>query len=430
MATIFEQATSRLTMVAHQLDMSPEIVTRLSAPSLSVSVSIPVRMDDGSLRIFEGHRVQYDMTRGPAKGGIRFHPDVSLDEVTSLAFWMTVKCAVVDLPFGGGKGGIAVDPRQLSRLEIERLSRGYIRAIAGFIGPENDVPAPDVNTNETIMGWMADEYAQIVRRKVPGVITGKPVALGGLPGRETATGRGALHVFGEWLSRQSIDPGELSIAVQGFGNAGYHFARIAKENGFRVVGLSDSGGGIYSADGLDPVKVMHHKQTRRELKAMLYCDSTVCEEAEHDKLTPQEVLEQDVDVLVLAALENQITAENAQKVRARMIVEIANGPVTPEADRILAEKGITVLPDVLCNAGGVTASYFEWAQNRAGIYGDEARLAQRLGKVMERQANRVFDLAESKRIDLRTAAYVLGVGRIADAMHATGTVEFFADGKV
>ncbi len=428
MKKTFDAAISRLGPVLDLIDVSPEVVARLSSPSLSVTVNIPVRMDDGSLRIFEGHRVQYDMTRGPAKGGIRFHPDVSLDEVTSLAFWMTVKCAVVDLPFGGGKGGIAVDPRGLSRLEIERLSRGYIRAIADLIGPENDVPAPDVNTNETIMGWMADEYAQIVRRKVPGVITGKPVALGGLPGREAATGRGALHVFGEWLSRQAIDPGSLRIAVQGFGNAGYHFARIAVENGFRVVGLSDSRGGIYSSDGLDPVKVMHHKQTRRELKAMLYCDSSVCEEAEHEKLSPEQVLEQDVDVLVLAALENQITAENAERVRARMVVEIANGPVTPEADRILADKGVTVLPDVLCNAGGVTASYFEWAQNRAGIYGDEARLAERLGKVMEGQARRVFDLAEDKQIDLRTAAYVLGVGRIADAMHATGTAEFFANG--
>jgi glutamate dehydrogenase (NADP+) len=429
MKETFDSAKSRLDAIGDLIDISPEVVARLSAPSLSVTVSIPVRMDDGSLRIYKGHRVQYDTTRGPAKGGIRFHADVSLDEVTSLAFWMTVKYAVVDLPFGGRKGGIKVDPKQLSRLEIERLGRGYVRAIADFIGPEIDMPAPDVNTNETVMGWMADEYAQIVRHKVPGVITGKPVALGGLPGREAATGRGALHVFGEWLARQSLGPGGLSVAVQGFGNAGYHFARLAAENGFRVVGLSDSGGGIYSVDGLDPVKVMHHKQTRRELKAMLYCDSTVCEEAEHRKLSPQEVLEQDVDVLVLAALENQITAENAHKVRARMIVEIANGPVTPEADRILAGKGVTVLPDVLCNAGGVTASYFEWAQNRAGIYGDADRLAERLGKVMEGQARTVFNLADSKQTDQRTAAYVLGVGRIADAMHATGTVEFFAHGK-
>lgn len=406
--------------------ISQETILRLSLPKSISVVSIPLRMDDGTLRLFTGYRVQHDATRGPAKGGIRFHPNVSLDEVKSLAFWMTVKCAVAGLPFGGAKGGVIVDPRKLSRLELERLSRGYIRAVADVIGADRDVPAPDVNTNATIMGWMADEYAQIERRHAPGVITGKPVELGGSLGREEATGRGALQVLLNWVSQKGLKPGNMRVVVQGFGNAGYHFARLAAEAGFTIVGLSDSRGGIRSESGLDPVQIMHHKRSRRELKAMLYCDASVCEEAEHEVLTASEVLMQQADILVLAALENQITGDNAGQVGADMVLEIANGPVTPQADAILAARGIDVLPDVLCNAGGVVVSYFEWLQNRTGLYWNEGKVNAVLEAMLLEQAEKVFDLAQVGKMSLRRAAYVQGVRRIDAAMRAKGTAEFFS----
>jgi len=426
MTSTYDSAISRLQETAGEDHISQETILRLSSPKSISVVSIPLRMDDGTLRLFTGYRVQHDATRGPAKGGIRFHPKVSLDEVKSLAFWMTVKCAVADLPFGGAKGGVIVDPRKLSRLELERLSRGYIRAVADVIGADRDVPAPDVNTNATIMGWMADEYAQIERRHAPGVITGKPVELGGSLGREEATGRGALQVLLNWVSQKGLKPGNMRVVVQGFGNAGYHFARLAAEAGFTIVGLSDSRGGIRSESGLDPVQIMHHKRSRRELKAMLYCDASVCEEAEHEVLTASEVLMQQADILVLAALENQITGDNAGQVRADMVLEIANGPVTPQADAILAARGIDVLPDVLCNAGGVVVSYFEWLQNRTGLYWNEGKVNAGLESMLLEQAEKVFDLAQAEKMSLRRAAYVQGVRRIDAAMRAKGTAEFFS----
>ena len=310
------ETPSFLDEVFDQLHVSDDVRTRLAQPRLALTVNIPVRMDDGTLQVFKGYRVQYDDTRGPTKGGIRFHPRVTLEEVTALGFWMTIKCAVAGLPFGGAKGGVAVDPKPLSRLELERLSRGYLRAIADIIGPERDIPAPDVYTNATIMGWMADEYYQIRRQQTPGVITGKPVHLGGSLGRTSATGRGALYVLQQWAQRRRLEPGDTRIAVQGFGNAGFHFARLAHEAGFRIVALADSGGAIYAEDGLDPALIMRHKLNRRELKAMLYCDASVCEEAEHEEISNAQLLELDVEVLALAALEDQITADNAGRVRA------------------------------------------------------------------------------------------------------------------
>lgn len=427
-ATIFEDAQSRLTDVFAHIDIEDDIRKRLTHPKLALSVSIPVRMDNGSLHFFKGYRVQFDDTRGPTKGGIRFHPDVNLDEVTSLSFWMTIKCAVVGLPFGGAKGGVVVDAKALSRMELERLSRGYIRAIADIIGPKRDIPAPDMYTNATIMGWMADEYAQIAREQVPGVITGKPVHLNGSLGREAATGRGALYVLQQWARRHKLEPGRTTLAVQGFGNAGYQFARLAREAGFQVVAVSDSRGGIYAADGLEPDLIMHHKRTRRELKAILYCDASVCEEAEHDVITNAELLELDVDVLALAALENQVTQKNVDRIQARQILEIANGPVSVQADAILGERGIPVLPDVLVNAGGVTVSYFEWVQNRAGFYWQESEINDQLKTIMDRESRVIFDLAEDKRISLRTAAYLHGVGRIVGAISERGTHRYFIQG--
>lgn len=425
MTTQFSDAQTRLTEVFEHLDLPADARTRLAQPKLALAVNIPVRMDDGSLQVFKGYRVQFDDTRGPTKGGVRFHPGVTLDEVTSLSFWMTIKCAVAGLPFGGAKGGVVVDPKTLSRLELERLSRGYVRSIADVIGSRRDIPAPDVYTNATIMGWMADEYYAITRNHEPGVITGKPVELGGSLGREAATGRGALHVLQRWAQSKGIEPGRTRIAVQGFGNAGYHFARLARDAGYRIVALSDSMGGIYSDGGLDPDLIMRHKRSRRELKAMLYCDATVCEESEHETISNADLLELEVDVLALAALENQVTAKNAERVKAGCVLEIANGPVDSKADAILGNRGVPVLPDVLVNAGGVTVSYFEWVQNRAGLYWEEPEVNDRLRKRMDAEADEVFALAERDEISLRTAAYVHGVGRIVGAISEQGTQEYF-----
>ena len=425
MNDLFDDVRNRLTEVFRHVELSDDIRQRLAHPKLALTVSIPVRMDDGRLEVFKGYRVQFDDTRGPTKGGVRFHPAVSLDEVTTLSFWMTIKCAVVGLPFGGAKGGVIVDPKSLSRLELERLSRGYVRAIADIIGPKRDIPAPDVYTNATIMGWMAEEYYQIRREQVPGVITGKPVHLGGSQGRQAATGQGALYVLQQWARRKGLTPESTRIAVQGFGNAGYEFARLAHRAGYRIVALSDSRGGIVSDAGLKPEEIMHHKRSRRELKAMLYCDASVCEEAAYETFSNDELLELDVDVLALAALENQITADNAERIRASQILEIANGPVDAAADTILQRRGIPVLPDVLVNAGGVTVSYFEWVQNRAGFYWDEDEVNTRLKTIMDREANTVFDLAGEKALSLRTAAYLQGVQRIAGAIGERGTREFF-----
>ncbi len=425
MKALFEDAQTRLNDVLKHIELSDDILERLQYPKLALTVSIPLRMDNGSLRVFTGYRVQFDDTRGPTKGGIRYHPTVNMDEVTSLSFWMTIKCAVVSLPFGGAKGGIAVNPKELSLLELERLSRGYIRAIADIIGPKRDIPAPDVYTNSTIMGWMANEYAQIMREQIPAVITGKPVHLNGSLGRESATGQGALYVFQQWAELNDLEPGKTRIAVQGFGNAGYHFSRLAHQAGYQIVALSDSKGGIYSDDGLQPELVMEHKQTRRELRAMLYCDSSVCEEASYKTISNEELLQLDVDVLVLAALENQITEDNAAQIRAKYILEIANGPINSVADNILHERDIAVFPDVLVNAGGVTVSYFEWVQNRSGFYWDEGEINQRLKAIMDREAKTIFDLAKQKQISLRTAAYLHGVERISGAMSEHGTHEYF-----
>lgn len=425
MKNLFDDAKSRLQKVLPLIKLPEDIVERLAQPKLNLTVNIPVRMDDGSLRVFTGYRVQFDDTRGPTKGGIRFHPDVCIDEVTSLAFWMTIKCAVVGIPFGGAKGGVAVDAKLLSKLEIERLSRGYIRAIADIIGPKRDIPAPDMYTNATIMGWMSDEYNQIMREQLPGAITGKPIYLGGSKGREAATGRGALYVLEQWLAHNKKDAKKMKVAVQGFGNAGYHFARLAKEAGFKIVSLSDSKGAICSTEGLNPEKIMFHRKEHKELKDMLYCDVSICDEAENTVISNEELLELDVDILVLAAMENQITLDNAHKIKAPLILEIANGPVNSAADDILQKKNIVILPDVLSNAGGVSASYFEWVQNQAGYYWEEDEVNEKLKKLMQKQASIIFTLAEQKNITLRSAAYLDGLEKISGAIQNRGTKEYF-----
>jgi len=422
---VLDDARGRLESIYEKLDASDDARKRLTFPERVNEVAIPVRMDNGSLEVFQGWRVQYDTTRGPAKGGIRFHPDVNADEVTALSFWMAIKCAVVDLPYGGGKGGVCVDPKQLSRMELERLSRGYIRAIYDIIGPDIDIPAPDVNTNATIMGWMADEYSNIARGQFPGVITGKPLGLGGSQGRVAATGEGALEVLRIWAEKQDKDPTQTKIAIQGFGNAGYYFACAAQKLGFRIVAVSDSKGAVYSDKGLDVHAIWRHKNKTRKLKGIIYSESSVDDEKGVDHISNEELLELDVDVLALAALENQITEKNAKNVKAGVLLELANGPVTSQADKTLNKKGIPVLPDVLANTGGVIVSYFEWIQNRIGDYWTEEEVAKRMKDLIAREAGSCFELADKEGVDFRTAAYMQGLKRIIKAMDDRGNQGYF-----
>jgi glutamate dehydrogenase (NADP+) len=422
---IFEDAIRRLDRAFQYAEIDPEAIERLKHPKQILEVSIPVRMDDGSLRVFTGYRVRHDDTRGPTKGGIRYHPDVELAEVKALAFWMTCKCAVAGLPFGGGKGGIIVNPKELSRMELERLTRGYIEQIADFIGPETDIPAPDVYTNAMIMGWMMDEYSKIHRRRTPAVITGKPIPLGGSLGRDDATGRGAYYCIKELEQKRGWKPEEVRVAVQGFGNAGQHVAHLLHADGYRVVAVSDSHGGIYSSDGFDVPSLIHTKNESRKLQAV-YCEGSICEVVEADTITNEQLLELDVDLLIPAALENQITSDNAGRVQSPVIVEVANGPITGDADQILNKKGKLVVPDILANAGGVTVSYFEWVQNKGGYYWTVDDVHTRLHEIMSREFNTVFDLMERKQVDMRTAAYAIALNRIGEAIASQGTARFFA----
>ena len=426
---IFEDAIRRLDRAFQYAEIDQEAVERLKHPKQILQVSIPVRMDDGSLRVFTGFRVRHDDTRGPTKGGIRYHPDVNLAEVKALAFWMTFKCAVAGLPYGGAKGGVIVNPKELSRMELERLTRGFIEQIADFIGPETDVPAPDVYTNAMIMGWMMDEYSKIHRRRTPAVITGKPIPLGGSLGRDDATGRGAYYCIKELEQKRGWNPEEIRVAVQGFGNAGQHIARLLHADGYRVLAVSDSRGGIYTSDGFDIPSLIHVKNESRKLMAV-YCEESVFEVVEADTITNEQLLELDVDLLIPAALENQITNDNADRIQAPVIVEVANGPITGDADQILNEKAKLVVPDILANAGGVTVSYFEWVQNKGGYYWTLDEVHSRLHEIMSREFNAVYDFMEQKEIDMRTAAYALALNRIGEAIAAQGTVRYFAGEQV
>ena len=422
--SVFESAKRQLDRALKYYQIDSESEKRLQTPKSVLEVSIPVRMDDGSLEIFQGYRVRYNDLLGPTKGGIRFHPDVNLDEVTSLAFWMTFKCAVVGIPFGGGKGGVTVNPKALSLLEIERLSRAYMSSIADFIGPNVDIPAPDVYTNRMIMGWMVDEYSTIKRAFTPAIITGKPIALGGSAGREDATARGGFYALNAIKDRLKLSKDPLRIVIQGFGNAGYHFARLAHDAGHKIVAVSDSKGGITKKDGLEPNSVYQVKQETRELKAA-YCKGSVCEILDHDQISNHDLLELECDVLVPAALENVITSKNAPNVKAKCILELANGPITPDADRILEANNIPVVPDILANAGGVTVSYFEWVQNRAGYYWDQSEIHERLNEKMKTAATHVIDLKQAHDCSIRTAAYIAALERINEAVAAKGTQRHF-----
>lgn len=425
--TIFQDAIGHLDQAFEFAQIDEEAIQRLKHPKAILQVSIPVRMDDGRLEIYTGYRVRHNDARGPGKGGIRYHQQVSLDEVKALSFWMTCKCAVMGLPFGGAKGGIVVNPKELSRLELERLSRGFIQQMADFIGPETDVPAPDVYTNEMVMGWMMDEYSKIHRQRTPAVITGKPIALGGSEGREDATGRGAYYCLKEMEAKRGWEPSEMRVAVQGFGNAGQHVARLLHGDGYRVVAVSDSRGGIYKDEGFDVPSLIYMKNQSRQLQAV-YCDGSVCEVIDSQQITNEQLLELDVDILIPAALENQITEENAARIKAPVVVEVANGPTTAAADKILIDKGVFILPDILANAGGVTVSYYEWVQNKAGYYWPLQEVQDKLHEQMTREFNAVYDLMQKHETDMRTAAYVHALTRIGQAITAHGTSRYFNDG--
>jgi glutamate dehydrogenase (NADP+) len=424
--SIFNDALKRLDQAQKYANIDPEAIERLKHANATLQVSMPVRMDDGSLQIFQGYRVQHDNTRGPTKGGIRFHPDVCLDEVNALAFWMTCKCAVLGLPYGGAKGGVIVDPKKLSRLERERLSRAYIEHMVDFIGPRTDIPAPDVYTNAMIMGWMTDEYSKIMREHFPGVVTGKPIELGGSLGRDDATGRGVYYCIKELEKLRNWKPADIRVAVQGFGNAGQSVAALLHQDGYNVVAVSDSKGGIYSDQGFDIPSLIKIKNETRQIEAT-YCQGSVCQAVPAQKITNEELLLLDVDILIPAALEDQIDTHNAKKIKAKVIAEAANGPITSDADAILNKKGIFIIPDILANAGGVTVSYFEWVQNRNGYYWTESEVHKKLRDMMVKEMQAVYHLSIQHKIDMRTAAYVHALNRLGKAISAQGTHAYFSE---
>ena len=399
----FEQAAERL-----KLDAGMRAI--LSTPKRTLTVSIPVRMDQGGYRVFIGHRVAHNMARGPAKGGIRFHPDVTLDEVKALASWMTWKCACLDLPFGGGKGGVVVDPHRLSDGERERLTRRYTSEILPLIGPDQDIPAPDVYTDPQIMAWIMDTYSMTKGATTLGVVTGKPLALGGSKGRERATARGVQFVLREACRARKISIKGARVAIQGYGNAGSHLAALLHEEGARIVAASDSGGGVYDPKGLTPAQLLAHKRAGRSLKTF----------EQGKMITNKQLLELAVDVLVPAALENQITSANAGRIKAKIIAEAANGPTTPMADDILFRRGRTVIPDILANAGGVTVSYFEWVQDFYTFFWEEDEVDRRLEKYMVRAYQSVAEAADRHKCSLRGGAYVVAVDRVAEATRVRG----------
>ena len=419
MAGLFTKARKRLQEAAKHLDIEPEIIAKLRYPKETLAASLAVRMDDGSRRVFKAWRCRYDDTRGPTKGGIRYHPAVNLDEVMTLAFWMTFKCAVANLPYGGGKGGISVDTKTLSKAELERLSRTWIQAFSTFIGPERDIPAPDMYTNAMVMGWMTDEYSSIVGQPSPAVVTGKPIPLGGSLGREDATGRGGYYVTRNLEKELGLSPEKSRVIVQGFGNVAYFFAQLMHNDGYRICGVSDSRSAIYDPDGLDPAAVMAHKRKTGGLRG-------APTRSRAQEMTNAKLLELECDLPVPAAMENQIIEENAENIKARVILELANGPTTPAGDKILNKNGVTVIPDILANAGGVTVSYFEWVQNKAGYYWSLEDIQSKLRAIMDPETRRVWEVKQEKGINMRTAAYVHALSRIAGAIESHGTKAFFS----
>jgi glutamate dehydrogenase (NAD(P)+) len=406
----FETAKRQFNTAADYLGLDPGMRKVLSTCKRELTVNFPVQMDDGNVEVFTGYRIQHNLGRGPAKGGIRYHPDVNIDEVRALAMWMTWKCAVVNIPYGGAKGGVIVDPKKLSAYEIENLTRRYATEISLLIGPDTDIPAPDVNTNAQTMAWIMDTYSMHKGYSVTAVVTGKPLNIGGAEGRNEATARGVQFVVREAAREKGIALNGARVAIQGFGNAGSIAARLLSEDGAIIVAVSDSQGGVYNPKGLDVRMLMAHKGEHGTLAGF--------QNAEH--VTNDELLQLDCDILIPAALENQLTARNANGVRARIIAEAANGPTTPEADQIFRDKGIFLLPDILANAGGVTVSYFEWVQDLQSFFWSEDETNKRLHQIMTRSFHEVYKISQDRNVDMRTAAYILAVGRVSDATRTRG----------
>lgn len=408
----YQQMLSVVDLAAEKLGYMLNDYITLRYPERELTVAVPVEMDDGTMKVFTGYRIQHCSSRGPCKGGLRFHPDVDLDEVKALAAWMTWKCAVVDIPYGGAKGGIEVDPLQLSEGELSRLTRRYTAAILPILGPEQDIPAPDVNTDARVMGWIMDTYSMFKGYAVPGVVTGKPIEIGGSRGRKEATGRGVTIVADEIAFRSGLDMQKARIAVQGFGNVGGAAAKLFYEKGYKVVAVGDVTGGLYNPEGLNIQNLYRHAEKSKTIEG--YSEKG-CE-----RISNEQLLKLDVDMLIPAALENQITKEVAEKVRARIIVEGANGPTTIEADEVLHEKGIIVVPDILANAGGVVVSYFEWVQNLQAIIWDEHEVNTLLKKIMIRSFDEVYSCANEKNVSLRIAAYMVALDRVVNAKKIRG----------
>jgi glutamate dehydrogenase len=402
----YEAVLKLLQIAGEKLKLDSGIHEMLKRPMRTMIVNIPVTMDDGSIRVFTGYRVQYNDALGPTKGGIRYHPDLTLDEVIALSAWMTLKTAVVGLPLGGGKGGIRCNPKQMSLGELERLTRGYTRALARFIGPYSDVPAPDVYTDAQTMAWIMDEYSQMVGCNTFGVVTGKPICVGGSLGRNEATSRGAMYTIIEATKHTGIELRGATVAVQGFGNVGFHAARLLHELGCKIIAVSDSQGGIYSSDGLNPAKVLDHKNETGSVVGF----------KNSKNLTNEEILTTECDILIPAALENQITKTNASKIKAKIVAEGANGPVTPEADVILYRNGVFVIPDILANSGGVIVSYFEQVQNQMNYYWSEEEVRTKLQATIINAFDEVLTVAKEHNVNMRIAAYMNAIKRVADAM--------------
>ena len=408
--TPLEVAQQQFDVAADVLNLNPNLRKVLREPHRQLIVHFPVKMDDGRIEMFTGYRVQHNIARGPAKGGVRFHQDVNLEEVTALAMWMTWKCAVVGIPFGGGKGGVVVNPKELSVSELENLTRRYATEISIIMGPEKDIPAPDVGTSAREMAWMMDTYSMHVGYSVPAVVTGKPLSVGGSEGRADATARGVQYVTQEAAKDHDIALEGARVSVQGYGNVGRPTVRFMGDAGCKIVAVSDVNGGLYNPQGIDVAMLERWFQER----------GTIAGFPNAEAIGSKAVLEVPCDILIPAALENQLTRDNAPGVKARMIVEAANGPTTPAADAILNDRGITVVPDVLANAGGVTVSYFEWVQDLQAFFWDETEINARLERIMKRSYIQVRDMAEKRAVDLRTAAQLLGISRVAEALQVRG----------
>jgi len=408
--SVFGDAMAYFEEAASLLNLEPGMRALLTHPSRQIIFSIPFQRDDGTLEVYTGYRVQYNFARGPAKGGIRFHPGVTLDEVTALAFWMTWKCAVVDLPFGGGKGGVTCDPNALSAGELERITRRYAAELVEVVGPDKDVPAPDVGTTPQIMAWFMDTYSMHMRTSVPGVVTGKPIEIGGSAGRVEATGRGVSLVAFEELAHLGIANADARVVIQGFGNVGSVAAKMFAAGGCKVIGISDISGGYLNRNGIDVLGAMAYAQEHHSLEGY----------RGGERVTNAQLLETECDVLVQAALEGVLTAENAERIRAKLIVEGSNGPTTPAADHVFQRKGIIVVPDIIANAGGVIVSYFEWVQDRQGFFWKESEVNERLEEQLLTNFRKVREVALARKVPYRTAAYIVAIDRVTKSMRTRG----------